>query len=74
MKWAKAFDPVADICRVGLSPVFAGFENYGAFNLGLTPQALCLHLLRRFLCKPLHAYDALVSFAGCLHFEGGAEL
>ena len=30
-----------------LSPAFAGLKTTDAFDLGLTPQALCLRLLRR---------------------------
>jgi hypothetical protein len=42
--------PWGAICRhlpIMLSPAFAGFELLCFYDLGLTPQALCLRLLRR---------------------------
>ena len=51
--WAASF--LSIFVALVLSPAFAGLKIGCAFDLGLTPQALCFRLLRRlktnFLCK-----------------------
>ena len=49
MKWAAA--QIVSIFIDRSVARIRELKDYRALTLGLTPQALCLHLLRRFLCK-----------------------
>jgi hypothetical protein len=65
MKWAAVFASNVALMTVALSPACAGLKTLMRLNLGLTPQALRLRLLRRLSIQPR---------SQAKHFQAGSEL